>query len=712
VIGVALWLALAAVFAVPAVPTFESVRGGFRASDQQILDRHGEVIHELRVDPAGRRLRWVPLEEISPALQAAVVASEDRRFHAHRGIDYRAIIAAGLERVRGGGRGASTISMQLAALLDRRLRRIGGPRTLSQKWRQLRAARALDARWSKAQILEAYLNLVTFRGEVQGVEASAALLYGKAPHGLSTPEATVLAALIRAPNATTAEVIRRARGLGLGSDVATATAERALGAPPGIRPRVALAPHAAARLRAFSPDARATTERSTLDAGLQRVALESLRRHVLGIRGQNVHDGAVLVADNRTGEVLAYVGGTGPLSSAAYVDGIIAPRQAGSVLKPFLYALAFEERLLTPASLLDDSPLDVSVARGLYRPRNYDNAFRGLVSARTALAASLNVPAVKALELLGADRLVARLRKLGFDGLVEAGDFYGPALALGSADVSLWELVTAYRALAREGLWSLLVLVPGSGIHQAGVGRDTRPPARGPAGSAGFPRRVLTAQAAFLVADILADREGRSATFGLENPLGTPFWTAVKTGTSKDMRDNWCVGFSRRYTAGVWVGNSSGAPMHNVSGIAGAAPVWLDVMTWLHRAEPSRPPAPPPGVVHRTVRFPDDVEPARAELFLAGTEPVVDAPVLAGARPRILAPAPGTLIAIDPDIPPSRQRLAFASQAGTGLRWALDAVDLGPADQHVLWQPTPGRHTLALVDRDRVAVDTVTFEVR
>jgi penicillin-binding protein 1C len=186
----------------------------------------------------------------------------------------------------------------------------------------------------------------------------------------------------------------------------------------------------------------------------------------------------------------------------------------------------------------------------------------------------------------------------------------------------------------------------------------------------------------------------------------------VKTGTSKDMRDNWCVGFSRRYTVGVWVGNFSGAPMHNVSGIAGAAPVWLDVMTWLHRAEPSPPPAPPPGVVHRTVRFPDDVEPARAELFLAGTEPVVDAPVLAGARPRILAPAPGTLIAIDPDIPPSRQRLAFAAQAGTGLRWALDAVDLGPADQHVLWQPTPGRHTLALVDRDRVAVDTVTFEVR
>ncbi len=721
-IGVLLWLALAGLFAIPAPPAFEGVRAGFRPSDMQVLDRHGEVIHELRVDPTRRRLPWTSLEGISPALRAAVVASEDRRFHVHRGIDYSAILAATVERLRTGrGRGASTISMQLAALLDPRLRRAGGPRTLGQKWRQIRAARAIETRWSKARILEAYLNLVTFRGELQGTGAAAAVLFGKAAHGLSAPEALVLAALIRAPNAAAAEVAQRAQRLHLrvdhpeidraaGSrlpsdhrqarqptvhpprDGITATVERGLGAPPSAGPRVALAPHAAARLGALSLDAPARPLRVTLDGALQRVALDSLYRHLLAIRRQNVHDGAVLVADNTTGEVLAYVGGTGPLSSAAYVDGIIARRQAGSTLKPFLYGLAFEERLLTPASLLDDSPLDVSVARGLYRPRNYDNAFRGLVSARTALAASLNVPAVKALELLGADRLVARLRMLGFDGLVEAGDFYGPALALGSADVSLWELVNAYRTIARQGDWSPLALTPG--------------------GKRGPRRRVLSAETAFLAAHILSDRDGRSATFGLENPLATPFWTAAKTGTSKDMRDNWCVGFSRRYTVGVWVGNFSGEPMHNVSGIAGAAPVWLDVMTWLHRAEPSPPPARPAGVVERTVRFPADIEPARAELFLAGTEPALATTVLAAAPARILAPAQGTIIAIDPDIPPSRQRLAFAARAGAGLRFLLDAADLGAADRHLLWQPVPGRHTLAIVDRDRLALDTITFEVR
>ena len=187
------------------------------------------------------------------------------------------------------------------------------------------------------------------------------------------------------------------------------------------------------------------------------------------------------------------------------------------------------------------------------------------MSVRTALAASLNVPAVRTLGLVGADALRASSsRRLGFDGLREAGDFYGPSLALGSADVSLWELVNAYRALAAR----------------RARGARSRLGADEPAGD-GAAASTPT-DAAFLVSDILADRESRSLTFGLENPLATRFWTAVKTGTSKDMRDNWCVGYSRRYTVGVWVGNFSGEPMRDVSGVTGAAPVWLEVMAWLH----------------------------------------------------------------------------------------------------------------------------------
>jgi penicillin-binding protein 1C len=441
--------------------------------------------------------------------------------------------------------------------------------------------------------------------------------------------------------------------------------------------------------------------RSTLDAALQEVATERLREQLLAVRDRAVRDGAVLVADNATGEVLAYVGGAGELGSARWVDGVQARRQAGSTLKPFLYGLALEARLVTPASLIEDAPLDVPTATGLYRPRNYDERFAGLVSVRTALASSLNIPAVRTLELVGAEALRLRLRDLGVAGLNEPGDFYGPALALGAADVSLWELVQAYRTLAAGGVWRPLVLRT-----------EGAPDARG--------RRVYPESVAYLVSDVLAHRESRSATFGLENVLATRFWTAVKTGTSKDMRDNWCIGYSRRYTVGVWVGNFSGAPMRDVSGITGAAPVWRDVMTWLHRdgAVPSRAPAPPPGVVGRRVVLEAAAEPPRLEWFLAGTEPASPATpglrtALAGARPpRILAPAAGTMVALDPDIPPARQRVVLEAAGGAALRFVLDGADLGPAAAPILWSPAPGRHTLALVDAEESAVDSVAFEVR
>ncbi len=695
----AAWLTLAALLTGPAVPAPEAVRAAYRPSELQVLDRHGEVIHELRVDDTRRRLPWTPLAEISPALQAAVLASEDRRFFDHRGVDYRALAGAAVGRLTGGPRrGASTITMQLAAMVDPGPRR-RGPRTLAEKWRQARWAWAIEARWTKPQILEAYLNLVTFRGELQGVAAASYVLFGKMPHGLTEPEALALAALLRAPNASADLVVRRAwrlseaRHAAIDPTALAAVARRALAAPRGLGPRVALAPHAAARLVPLSERRGATGPIvTTLDATLQRLAAESLQRQLLAVRGENVDDGAVLVADNAAGEVLAYVGGSGALSSASFVDGIPARRQPGSALKPFLYGLAFERRILTPATLLDDAPLDLPVAGGLYRPKNYDNHFRGLVTARTALGSSLNVPAVGVLELLGPERFVDRLRALGVEGLTEAGDYYGPALALGSADLSLWELVNAYRTLANGGVWAPLVMAPGAG---------------------GAPRRrAFTPEAAFLVSHILSDRESRSATFGLENALATPFWTAVKTGTSKDMRDNWCVGFSRHYTVGVWVGNFSGQPMHNVSGITGAAPVWLEVMTWLHRALPSTPPGPPRGVVARRVEFPRGLEPARTEWFLAGTEPASSMEALAAPRPKIVAPVAGTIVALDPDIPPSQQRLVFTARGGNArLRWLLNGAAVGLAGDHVLWRPVRGRYALSIASDDEV-LDTVAFEVR
>jgi penicillin-binding protein 1C len=659
--------------------TFDDVRAAWRPSDKALLDRHGAVLHERRVDPGSRRLAWTALDDVSPALVSAVIASEDRRFREHDGVDAYALAAAARERLRGGPpRGGSTITMQLAGLLDPTLRRRREPRGLGQKWRQIRLAWALEARWSKDEILETYLNLVTFRGELTGVAAAADGIFGKVPHGLTGPESAVLAALLRGPGASPDLV-----------DEVSASVERALVAGGPAAPRRADAPHMAQRLLHAGGDTRVV---STLDAGLQRLVADTLRRHLLAVRAARVADGAVLVVDNASGDVLAYVGSSGDLSPAPFVDGVRARRQAGSALKPFLYALALDRRLLTPVTLLDDAPLEIAVAGGLYRPRNYDESFRGPVSARTALAASLNVPAVRVLELVGPEAFAEELRRLGF-GLDRPGDWYGPALALGSADVTLWEMVGAYRALANGGDWRPLRLTPDEADGEA--------------------RRAISRDAAFVIASILSDRESRSATFGLENVLATPFWTAVKTGTSKDMRDNWCLGFSRRYTVGVWVGNFSGEPMHNVSGVTGAAPVWVDVMAALHRETPSVAPAPPPGVVAARVTFAADVEPSRRDWFLRGTEPIAAAATTTARHARIVAPVGGAIIALDPEIPRARQRVAFeADGAEAGLAWVLDGVEVGAAPGPLLWEPRPGRHVLALRDAEDRLRDTVTFEVR
>jgi penicillin-binding protein 1C len=368
-----------------------------------------------------------------------------------------------------------------------------------------------------------------------------------------------------------------------------------------------------------------------------------------------------------------------------------APRQAGSTLKPFLYGLAFEQRLLTPASLLDDSAMDISDPRGIYRPRDYDEHYQGLVTARTALASSLNIPAVRALAIVGTETFLRKLRELNFARLTEDQDFYGPSLALGSADVTLWNLVNAYRTFANGGRWSDIGYTPGERRSA---------------------RRVFSQESAFLVSTILSDRESRSLTFGFEGPLATRFWSAVKTGTSKEMRDNWCVGYSSKYTVGVWVGNFSGAPMWNVSGMSGAAPIWLEVMSWLHQNEPSHAPSAPAEVVEKLVDDPAQRS-ARREWFIQGTEPVVRKIVAPPMHYKIVYPADGTVMALDPDIPSERQKVFFeAKPPNEQLHWLVDGAVVGHAGGVVSWSPTAGSHWAALVDLENRVIDRVNFSVR
>lgn len=684
-------LVTTAVAALAEIPSFASVKANWISTEGILLDRRGEPIHELRVMDRGRRLGWVTLDDISPVAAETIVRAEDKRFFSHGGVDWLALTDAALDSLLAKPRGASTISMQVAALIDLALMPPSGRRSLGQKWDQIQAAQSLEKAWTKREILETYLNLSTFRGELQGLNAAANGLFGKHPSGITDTEALLLAALLRAPNASPEQVARRACAMEMAAAPqadckrVAALAQQALRPDTSIKPAVEYAPHVArALLSAQRPKVQ-----STLDGPLQRFVLETLERQLADLAERSVADGAVLVVDNASGEVLAYAGNAGNSASAFYVDGVDAPRQAGSTLKPFLYQLAVERRLLTAASLLEDTPVSLLTPSGLYVPQNYDREFRGVVSVRTALSGSLNVPAVRTLMLVGADALVGRLRALGFDEVTEDGDFYGYSLALGSAEVTLWQLTNAYRSLANGGRWSRLVL--------------EREKSRSVA--------VTDEASSWLIADILADRVARSPAFGLDSPLATRHWAAVKTGTSKDMRDNWCIGFTDRYTIGVWVGNFDGSPMHDVSGVAGAAPVWLELVNFLHRSRPSRPPQMPATLVAADVDFERALEPPRSELFLRGTElRQVSAKAFAATPPAIAYPGEGSIIALDPDIPDEVQRVRFVARPHpAGYRWQLDGERIDPS---ALWRPVHGRHELVLLDPDGREVDRVRFEVR
>ena len=698
------------------VPSFDEVRAGYRSSETLVLSREGELIERVRTDATVRRGGWQALGEVSAALRQAMVLSEDKRFYEHSGVDWAAVSAAAWANLfNRRTRGASTITMQLAGLLDGDLGRPSGGRSLLTKAQQVLAARQLDDEWRKDQILEAYLNLVPFRGEMVGIDALSRTLFDKAAHGLDARESAVAAALVRAPNARADVVARRACGVlramqpgadceALGFYVAAVLERRAFDAVEGI------APHFARQWLRTAPRAG---ERSPLSAPLQRFALQTLTRHLRVLAGRNVHDGALVVLDNASGEVLAWVGSSGALSQAPQVDGVLALRQPGSTLKPFLYAQALAERRLTAASLIHDAPTQIPTAGGLYIPQNYDHEFKGWVSVRTALASSLNVPAVRTLVMVSPDAFFAQLRALGLP-LRESGGYFGYSLALGASEVPLLQLTNAYRALANGGRYTPVALRLGQGAAPA--------------------VQAVPEAAAFIVGDMLSDANARVPTFGPDSVLNTRFWSAVKTGTSKDMRDNWAVGWSQRYTVGVWVGNAEGGAMHDVSGVSGAAPIWADVMAWLHRGRPGAAPVPPRGVVRETVRYaPPAREAPREEWFIAGTQQTrfamktgagdaggasagalkhsIDEAEDAAPRARILAPAPGTVLALDPDIPPAHQRVWFEAAGGAGLAWRIDGRSLGPGAR-VAWLPWPGRHQVELVDTAGRPLDTVRIEVR
>jgi len=540
-----------------------------------IEDRHGIPLRSTRARD-GSDVRWVVYDRVDPDLINAFVAVEDKRFWDHPGIDALAAGRAFRANLRAGKTvsGASTITMQLARLVH------PAERSWTGKMAQALWALRIEAHLSKQQIMEQYLNRVHLGEGTVGVGAASALYFGASASELSIAQAATLAGIAHAPSrdnphASPARAKRRqavalGRMMRLGfastDDVARAR-EESLASGGRVAPFVA--PHFTTRVLSWFGEDRASAAsgrvRTSLDVDLQRALEAEVRHTVETLRDRRVEHAAAVVIDNATGEVLAWVGSPDFWAAKdGQTDMVVSPRQPGSALKPFLYAVALD-RGYTAASVLPDIPKSYPTATGPYQPRNYDRRFRGPVRAREALASSYNVPAVELASALGAGTLLQTLRLAGFESLGRDAEYYGLGLSLGNGDVTLVELANAYRALANGGEWRPWTWHPAA--NGSGPGR----------GGASETRRVASPVASAIVLDILSDPAARIPGFGVSTPFDFPFPVAVKTGTSRHFTDNWAVGTTGAFTVAVWAGNFSGRAMEGVSGVTGAGPL-------LHRA--------------------------------------------------------------------------------------------------------------------------------
>ncbi len=596
------------------------------------LDRHGE---RLAAAP-GALDTWsepVTLGQVSPHVILALLAAEDRRFYSHPGVDPLAMARAAVQnlvelRVVSGG---STLTQQLARLLAAEEAGLAGlpppPRTLGQKLREAHLALRLELQYDKQELLTAFLGRAPFGNRAVGITAAAERYFGVDPARLSLAQAAFLAGLPKGPShydpirrgERARDRQRRVLERMLAAEMITAgQAERALAEP--IEAQLRLPPadarHAVGLAREQLGDAgQGGTVRLTLDAALQRDVEQIVADEIVRTYARGGRSAAVVVLDNQSSDLLAMVGAAFAENPRwGQYNAAVAVRQPGSALKPFIYAAALT-RGETAATLAADIPRPFPDTWGVYLPDNYDGRFHGPVRYREALAQSLNVAAVDVLFRTGLGEAFALLDAAGLKTLDRRPDYFGLGLTLGSGGVRPVDLANAYAALARGGLFRPWRLVA---AHEAdGVRRDV---------VVGDATRILDPRIAFVVGDILADEHARKPQFGERSVLATPYWTAVKTGTSKGFRDNWTVGYSETVTVAVWVGDPRGGPMHRMSGVEGAGVIWRKVMNRASGRR-SRRPSPPEGLVQVRVchvsgeRLGPDCDGGRDEWFLAGTGP-------------------------------------------------------------------------------------------
>jgi penicillin-binding protein 1C len=692
----------------------------------RLLDREGRPLGGPLV--AGWNVYdAVPLQDVPEFLQEAFLLSEDQRFYIHGGPDWRARTHALWQNFTSLGvvRGASTVSEQVVRILHPR------PRTYWSRWVEGFEAAQLERRFSKADILEFYLNEVPYASGRRGVVQAARGYFDRDLETLSQKEMLTLAVLVRAPSAYdlwhgTLAVETPVQDLGAKlRDAGFMTPEQyaSLAAEPyrlEHPDQEVDAPEFSDYVARSHPPLQDGYVRTSLDLDVQRRVQGLLDQRLKQLVNGGIHDAAALVVDNRDDSIVAWaVGNVDHDRKLAVpgmrIDAVLTPRQPGSTLKPFLYALALEKGW-TPATLIDDSRIVEAVGHGLHTFRNYSGEHYGRITLRDALGNSLNIPAVRAVEFVTPTVLLDTLQRLGIDTLDRDPDYYGDALALGDGEVSLYGLVQAYSTLARQGEF-----LPLTAYADAGAPRRAD--------------RIYSPEASSLIANILSDPGARRLEFGQAGLLQFPVQTAVKTGTSSDYHDAWTMGFDSRYTVGVWMGNLDYAPMDGITGSLGPAMMSRAVFAELHeRSEPTQLYL-SPKLEEREICVHEDVMPngqclTRSEWFMPGTAPKSPAIKVAESKPaagddesrvHFETPSDGLLLAFDPRIPAESQ--AFLMTLSNGPRyakvaWWVDGKQAAVTDgNQFLWTVTRGRHKVSarvqLVDGSQeIRLASVWFTVK
>ena len=653
--------------------------GGF-----EFVARDGRPLDvRLRPGPGGP-----PLSVVAQRVGLATLAAEDERFRSHPGVDVVALARAGFNAIghRHLGQGGSTLTQQLVKLRLGRSRR-----GLVDKAREMLYALRLEHRMSKSAILSAYLAEAPYGGRVIGVEAAARSYFDLPVSQLSWAQAAYLAAVPqrptrydpwrdqRAPIARQRWILGRLRGAGRLSASAqrAALAERITVLPPVGNGE--LAPHLREELqrRLIAGGHGPGRVRTTLDADLQRDVVGIAVQYRTLLRRYGAANVAVLVLDNATGEVRAWEGSGDyfdPRGGA--IDGVMVQRQIGSTIKPFIYAAAFERGAAPGDSVLDE-PVSYRWNGRAFTPENYDHRFRGSITMRSALANSINVAAVRTLSSIGASTFVDAMRKANIAPANAAT--YGLSLALGAAELDLVSLTRGYATFARGGMAPPVDVLADHSMRLVPPGG-----------------RVWPAPVAYLVSDVLRDNEARAPSFGHSSALAFPFQVAAKTGTSQDFHDNWVVGYTQRFTVGVWVGNFDRTPLaRGASGVTGAGPIFhAVVLAARHRlgADAVNETFTPEGLV--AVKTDGRIEYSWAER-----------PKSHAAELALVEPAGGARYLLQPSAPAQDQRLPLKASGGMGpYSFAIDGVLVTPAGlagrdgAAALWSLRLGRHQACATD--------------